>query len=375
MGYVLVCAGEPSSDLHAAGVVAKLKEKRPDLRFIGVGGPALQRLGFETLFSYAPITHTGLTEVVKHIPAAICLLRNTLTLAKAFQPDVALLVDSPDFNMRLLKKLNRAGIPVVYFIAPQVWAWRSQRVHALKKYTKRLYVIFPFEVGYFKREGLDVQYVGHPFMQKIYNLLPNQKVYEQLGVEPDKPIVALLPGSRYNEIKKLWPLFVHVWHVISKKHSNLTAVVPLAPGITRDIIEGVFAIPKNVIVTNMASVDILSVATIGLVSSGSATLEAGLVGLPMVVAYKVSMLTYLIAKSIVRIDHIGMVNLLSKERVVPEFVQNKATKENIANALLRYLDDDGYLNSTRSRLFRLREVLGDSNAYKTLSGSLLKEFL
>lgn len=375
MSSLLVCAGEPSSDAHAAGVIERVLAKKPSLEVFGVGGPALKAVVKGPLLDYSPLAHTGLTEVLLQIPGAIRLLKGIRRLAKDRRPSVALLVDTPDFNMRLLAPLKSLGVPIVYFIAPQAWAWRKGRAKKLARYTDRLLVIFPFEEAFFRGFGIKASYVGHPAPFRLESALGDWVPPSGQGVGLFDPTVALLPGSRYNELKRHWPLFAKAFELLRSRVPKLKGIVALAPGILKSRLEAIYALPDGVLVGEAGALGALRDSSLALMSSGSVTLEAGLMGRPGVIVYRMSGLTYRIAKTLVSVEHIGMVNLLLGERVLPEFIQDEASPQRIASELESFLINPELFQRTKERLLRLKGILGTKDAYGCVAEQLLEVYL
>lgn len=375
MSSLLVCAGEPSSDAHAAGVIERILAQRPSLEVFGVGGPALKAIVSGPLLDNAPLAHTGLTEVLLQIPDAIRLLRGIKRLASERRPSVALLVDTPDFNMRLLAPLKRLGIPLVYFIAPQAWAWRKGRAKKLSRTIDRLFVIFPFEEAFFRDFGVRASYVGHPAPLRLESVLGGEPSLSGYEMRLEDPVVAILPGSRYNELRRHWPLFAEAFEILRRRVPTLKGVVALAPGIPKFRLEEIRSLPEGVFVSEAGALDVLKSSSLALMSSGSVTLEAGLMGRPGVIVYRMSGLTYRIAKTLVSVEHIGMVNLLLGERVLPELIQNEANPERIARELESFLVNPELFRRTKEKLLRLKGILGSKDAYGAVAKQLLEVYL
>jgi lipid-A-disaccharide synthase len=375
MSAVLVCAGEPSSDAHAAGVIERVLAKRPGLNVVGVGGQWLKAVCDGPILDNAPLAHTGLTEVIVHLPDAIRLLRGVKKLALAYKPSFALLVDTPDFNMRLLKPLKRIGVPIVYFIAPQAWAWRKGRARTLAKTIDRLFVIFPFEEDFFSQLGVETRYVGHPAPLRLKGLPRKEEILARLGLNGDAPVVALLPGSRYNELRKHWPLFAESFQALKRAFPKIQGVLALAPGIERSRLEAIRPVPYGVVTSKAGSGEVLKAATLALMSSGTVTLEAGLLELPGVIVYRMSGLTYRIARSLVSTEHIGMANILLGERVLPELIQHEASPNRVVGELAKFLGDAERMVQTKAKLSRLKDILGVRDAYGHVAQNLLEAYL
>lgn len=384
---VLVVAGEASADLHAAHVFAGLQaEQKVDI--FGIGGDALVKLGLDPVAHASEMAVVGLTEAISRIPRSLALLRELEERAAKEKPDFAFLVDLPDFNLRLAPRLKRLGVPVVYFVSPQVWAWRANRVHAMAKCIDRLLCILPFERAWYAERApreLRVDYVGHPAIEEI----------PVAPYEPDTNLVALLPGSRVREIRSLFPELIVAAARLKRERPNLRFVLPLAPTLranaeVRELLrngegEALSAIRElgnaYAIVESQAH-EVLRRARLALVASGTATLETAIVGTPMVVVYRVSPLTAFIFKNFVGYrGPVAMANILhcglnGDERVVPELLQDEVSAAGIAAAAARILDDPAVWQAQASRLAGTRALLtgGIGSPTKNVINAL-REFL
>ncbi len=338
---VLVSAGEPSGDLYAAELVRELRRRLPQAHFFGCAGPHMQAAGVHPILDAASLAVVGLAEVLRHLPRIYRHYRRLLAAVQREKPDFAILTDSPDFHLRLARRLHRWGLPVVYLVAPQVWAWRPGRLRLMRRTIDLLLCIFPFEEDFFRRHGLPAHYIGHPLSTLLRPRLSKHQFCAAWGLDPSRPIVALLPGSRYDEAARHLPLLLEAAGLIRR---NLPAQflwaaphrgfpMPASPAFSEPIrrlsiqrIEG-------------ATWDVLAAADVALVASGTATIEAALLRTPMVAFYKVSPLTWLLGRPLVRVPFFSMVNLVAGRAVVPELIQNEVSGERLAGQALRLLRD------------------------------------
>lgn len=331
---ILVVAGEASGDQHAAELVRALQARRPDLRFFGMGGPRLSEQGVELLFHAREISVMGITEVLPKIPRILGVLRGLTRAAVERRPELAILVDIPDFNLRLARRLKRAGIRVVYYVSPTVWAWRKGRVKQIARDVDRMLCILPFEEAFYRQEGVEARYVGSPVLEQVPLPAPADTFRRQLGLAPGRRALALLPGSRHGEVRRILPAMVGAAKLLVQREGPLELLVPVAPGIAREEIthafEGSGLTPTLV---EGRAPEVVGASDGAIVASGTAALEAGLMERPMVVVYRVSRVSYWIGRLLIRVAHVALVNLLAGRRLVPELLQGEMTPPRIADAL------------------------------------------
>lgn len=327
---VLVVAGEASGDQHAADLVAALKRTHPELRFFGMGGPRLAAQGVELLYGAHEISVMGIVEVLPKIPRIWKVLRGLSAEAARRKPKVAILVDVPDFNFRLARRLKPLGVRIAWYVSPTVWAWRPGRAHTLAQLVDRLMCILPFEEAFLRDRGVNATYVGNPVVDQVPHVEPASHFRPGLGLTSDHPVLAVLPGSRKSEIKRLLPTLVDVAAKLVSTHPGLQLVVPIAPGLDPDHISAAFASKglAPVLVDGHAP-EAVGASDVALVASGTATLEAGLMRRPLVAVYRVNALTYFIGRLLVKVPFFCLVNLLVGRRLVPELLQGDMTVERI----------------------------------------------
>ncbi|MEE8409278.1 MAG: lipid-A-disaccharide synthase [Myxococcota bacterium] len=344
---VLIVAGEASADAHGARLVAALKSRRPDIQIFGVGGTAMRGEGLDAIAHAEQISVGGLTEVVFAIPRIWGISRRLLAAARARKPSVAILLDLPDFNLRLAKKLKTLGIPVVYYISPQIWAWRPKRVEQIRELVSQMLVVLPFEAEFYQKHGVRVRFVGHPLVEQLPEKPDRTKARGELGMQPTQgPIVALLPGSRRKEVTRHLPMMLAAVQLLKREFPEVHAVIPVASTIPRKLVEDLVrktgqlaTIATTITIVDGQATDTLVAADAAVVASGTSTLQAALLGRPMVVVYRVSWLTFQILKRLVNVAHIALVNLVAGRRLVPELIQNDFTVRNLEKELRGILSD------------------------------------
>ena len=333
---ILISAGEASGDLYAARVVEILKARHPDGEFFGCAGPRMQAAGVRPVVDQRSLAVVGIVEVLQHIPRIWGEFRKLVRAAADEKPDVAILTDSPDFHLRVARKLKRLGIPVVYLIAPQAWAWRAGRVAGMRETIRHLLCIFPFEERFFAARGVPASYIGHPLARLVKPALSRAELLAKLGLATDSRVLALLPGSRHGEASRHMPVLLEAVRRIRERH-NVTPVLAVPAGFDTTIWEPNLAASIQIVVGH--TWDVLAQAELALAASGTVTIEAALLGTPMVTFYRVNALSWYLARWMVRAPFLSMVNLVAERRIVPELIQSEMTAEKIAAEGIRLLED------------------------------------
>jgi lipid-A-disaccharide synthase len=335
---ILVSAGEASGDLYASLVVAELRRRWPDAEFFGCTGPRLRAAGVETVVDAASLAVVGLLEVVGDIPRIYREYRKLLEAAQDRRPDVAVLTDSPDFHLRVANRLRKQGVPVVYLVAPQAWAWRKGRVKQMRRSLERLLCIFPFEEQFFRNEGVNATYIGHPLAARVRPSLTREEFFRKHRLAGERPLVVALPGSRKGEAARHLPALLEAVDRLYRDRA-VNVVLPASSTTGAAFFESrVGRAPIRGI--DGESWDAMAHADVALAASGTVTVEAALLGTPMVTFYKVTLPSWVAGKLLVRVPFYSMVNLIAGRRVVPELMQSAMTGEAIAREALKLLDDE-----------------------------------
>ena len=337
----MIVTGEASGDLHGANLVRALQERASALEFYGMGGPELRSAGVDILFDADKVSVVGIVEVFSHL---LDIFRAQKILRKKLEvdpPDLLVLIDLPDFNLLLAKKAKKLGIPVFYYICPQVWAWRSGRIKTLQKRADRFGVILPFEEQYFKERGLDATYVGHPLLDSVRKSKTRSEFLSEHNIGRNAKIIGLLPGSRRREVVSLLPVFLEAAEKLQRAvNDRLVFVIPKASAIDTAIFKeaGVGQNPAlDVRLIEDDRYNVMAACDCAVAASGTVTLELALLKVPMVVTYKLSPLTYLLAKSLVKLDYFSLVNLIAGFKAVPELLQDEVNGQTICNELAMLL--------------------------------------
>jgi len=369
---ILMIAGEASGDLHGASLVKALKARDPELELFGVGGEKMKAEGFEALFHINQMAFLGFIEVVKHLPYIMKVQKALIDEALRRGVKTVVLIDYPGFNLNIAKKFKKLGIRVVYYIAPQIWAWGQGRVKKLKERTDIVLSVFPFEEKFFKEHGVKVDFVGNPLAERIagYSFMPEAEFRAKWGLDPDKKILAVLPGSRIHEVELLLKPALEAAEILEKEFGFQT-VVGCADTIDEEFIRkiktGGYKLIKGY------QFEIKKYADFGIVKSGTSTMEAALLDMPLVIIYKTSALTYNIGKRLIKIGNLGMVNIIAEETIAPELIQDEVTGEKIAATATRILKDPSLLKKQTDGFARIKENLGKHKASATAAGIILNE--
>ncbi|HKF53699.1 MAG TPA: lipid-A-disaccharide synthase [Candidatus Acidoferrales bacterium] len=353
---ILISAGEASSDMYAARLATAL-QKRTGAHLFGMGGAQMREAGVELVADASDIAVVGITEVLRRLPAVWRAWRTLECEAERRKPVLAITVDSPGFNFGLARRLKKQGVRNVYFISPQIWAWRPGRMRWIQRRFERVLVIFPFEEEIYRKAGVAVDYVGHPLVDSVHAKMTREQFAAQFELDAKRQIVAVLPGSRPGEIERNMPIIAEACENVQKDHSA-QFVIAAAPGLKREMFEKHLRIGKSWTLVEGKAYDTLAAADCAVVSSGTATVEAALLGTPMVVVYRVSRLTGLIARRLVTTPLFAMVNLISERKVVPELIQDKFVAPALEKELRTLLDYPEERERQRKALAQVQAKLG-----------------
>jgi lipid-A-disaccharide synthase len=369
---VMIVAGEASGDLHGAGLVRALRRREPALSFCGIGGSAMRAAGVEILADAAELAVVGITEVVAKIPRVLRAFGKAKKALCRRAPAVLILIDFPDFNLRLAAAAKKAGVKVLYYISPQIWAWRSGRVRHIKRVVDHMAVILPFEEAFYRRHGVPVTYVGHPLLDAQPQPAPSP---QEDRPDSDDTVIGLLPGSRDGEIDRHLPVMMTAARLLTRRLPKARFLIPLAPTASEARVSAIVARQGGGVdctVTNSGAGAVFACCRLAVLASGTATLEAALATVPMVVLYRVSPLSYWLGRCLIRVNHIAMVNLIAEREVVPELIQHRAQPETVADQVLALLSDDSRLERMRGQLVRVRETLGTPGASKRVADIVME---
>lgn len=370
---ILVSAGEASGDLYASLVVEELRRAWPDARFFGCTGPRMRAAGVETIVDSASLAVVGLLEVVRHLPRIHREYRKLLAAAAERQPELALLADSPDFHLRVARRLHARNIPVAYLVAPQVWAWRKGRIPSIRRLVRHLLCIFPFEQEFFTRHGVTATYIGHPMVGRVRPSLSRDAFFRKHGFDLNRPMVAVLPGSRRGESARHLPALLDAVGRLGREHALNFALPASATTGVEFFRERIGKAPIGVI--EGESWDAIAHASVALAASGTVTVEGALLGAPMVTFYKVTAPSWLLGKMLVDVPFYSMVNLIAGRAVVPELMQGQMTGARIAAEASRLLADGPARREMQAGLAEVRQKLSGRGDAPSRAAAIIQEIL
>ncbi len=372
---VLVLSGEASGDRLGAHLVRAIRERLPDAEFHGIGGEAMEHAGVRRIYDSGQIAVTGIVEVLGAWHSIWKAWRTARAHLRSARPDLVLLVDYPDFNLRFARVARRTGVPVVYFVSPQVWAWRRHRVRQIARDVDLMLVLFPFETAFYEEAGVPVEFVGHPLVDLVQPPGEAGAAAQALGLDPEAPVLGLLPGSRRSEVGMLLPVMLDAAARLAQRHQQLQCVLPLAPGLNRAAVDRHLSSAQ--VAVQVVENDFhraLTACRAAMVASGTATLETALLQVPMVITYKVSPWTYRIARRLSRLRDVGLPNLILGRREVPECIQDDCVGERVAAQVAPFLEDGDERRRVVQALGELRSLLGRGGAFQRAADAVVRVF-
>jgi lipid-A-disaccharide synthase len=370
---LLLSCGEPSGDLYAGALTRELRALDRDIAVSGLGGPQFAAAGGVLIDDYRGLTVTGLTEAIVKLPKSQRTMSRLVAVARDRRPDALIAVDFPDFNLRLAARIKRLGIPIIYYVSPQIWAWRASRLETIRRLADRVLVIFPFEESIYAKAGIPVEFVGHPLIDLATPTAPRDRFLRGLGFAADAPTVAILPGSRPNEVDRILRDLVDAARQIETSVPHVQFVVARAPSLDDALFNAIRDRgPARVAVIEGDTDTVLASADVALTASGTATVQAALHDTPMVVVYRVSPMTYRLGRRLIRLETFAMVNLIAGERIVPELIQDAFTPEAVAREAVALLTDRSRAAQMRAGLARVRERLGGRGASRRAAEAILR---
>ena len=367
---LMMVAGEASGDKHGAKLYAALRKLRPEAKWsaFGSGGEEMRAAGVETLVDVRDVAIMGLLEVARALPKFLRVFRTLRRLARERRPSVVILIDWPEFNLRLAKKLRRDGHRIIYYISPQIWAWRTYRIRAIQRDVEEMLVILPFEKEFYERHGVRVEYVGHPLLDSV-RVTDNREVFcRRHGLDPARKIVALLPGSRHSELRYILPPVLETIERLRRSHPEWQCFIPLARTLSPE------EVPAQDALTLVESdtYNALAATDLAVVASGTATLETAIIGTPMIVVYRASELNWRIFHPLIKVPWVGMPNLIAGRRIVPELLQADLNAEKLEAEIIALLGDPSRLARMREELAAVRDKLGEANASERAARTILE---
>ncbi|HPN88080.1 MAG TPA: lipid-A-disaccharide synthase [Candidatus Omnitrophota bacterium] len=371
--HLIIVAGEASGDMHAAHLVKALKQKDTSLVFSGLGGEKMREAGVDIYYDLTQMAVIGFSEVLKHYNALKKIFNLILQKCITLKPSAVILIDYPGFNLRLAQELKKHNIKVIYYISPQVWAWKKNRVFTIKKCVDAMLVFFQFEKDFYARYGIPAKFIGNPLIDIVKVTRKKENFLSSVNFDPHKLTIGLLPGSRDKEIQNLLPLMLQTALLLEKKFQGIQFLLLKAPTIKKDIIKKYLKkYHLNIKLIENNTYNGIHASDFCLVASGTATLETAILEKPIVIIYKTSLLTWLLAKLFVKIPYIGLVNIVAQKRIVPECIQFQATPQQISQKIESILKDDNKMAFMRKELRDVRLSLGEKNSAEKAALKILK---
>ncbi len=367
---VMIIAGETSGDLHGSKLVSAMRKRNKGLFFCGIGGRALKEAGVKILMDASELAVVGIIEVFSKMPNILKGLSVAKKALNTLRPDLLILIDFPDFNLHLASFAKKLGTPVLYYISPQIWAWRSGRVRKIGKIVDHMAVILPFEEDFYRGHKIPVTFVGHPLLDT--HASPQNKTLNRHA--KDNPVIGFLPGSRDGEIARHLPTMINAARILHRKIDNVKFLISLAPEVKRTYIEGIIKKNKTAFPFELvadSSEKVFERSTLVVAASGTVTLEAAISGTPMVIIYKVSPISYWVGRAMIQVKHIGLVNLIAGRKIVPELLQKEASPTRISDTVFEMLSDPSGLERLQLELLNIKDLLGGPGASERVAGIAL----
>jgi len=369
---LMIVAGEASGDKHGAKLVSALRALRPRMRFefFGAGGDEMRQAGVETLVDAREVAIMGALEVARALPKFLRVFRRLSDAANERRPRLVVLIDWPEFNLRLARRLKRDGHRVVYYISPQIWAWRSYRIHAVKRHVERMLVILPFEKDYYERNDVEVDYVGHPLLDSVSVTTTREEFRARHSLDTSNPVIAMLPGSRHSEIRHILPPMVEAAKLLNRWRPHFQFILPLARTFEPNAIAQQIGSTGLRVIEN-DTYNAIAASDLAVVASGTATLEAAIIGSPLIVVYRASQLNWRIFRPLINTPFVGMPNLIAGREIAPELLQDDLNGERLAKLIVEFLSDPARLRRSRDDLAEVRKKLGEANASERAADRIL----
>ncbi len=356
---ILMVTGEASGDLHGAKLAKFLYQERGGLKIFGIGGDNMIGAGVDVIFHIRDLGVVGITEVFFHLKAIRDAFRSVRKLLEEGRIDLVILIDYPDFNLRLAEIVKKRGIPVIYYISPQIWAWRSWRIKKIARLVDKMIVILPFEEKIYRDAGVDCEFVGHPLLDDCEPAFNKTEFCTRHGIDPNRPVIGMMPGSRRGEVRRILPVMMESAMLISKEIQDVVYILSAAPTIEDNEIKDITGKwPIDIRIVRDDSNGLIASSDFMMVASGTATLQTAILCKPMVIIYCASLVTYLIGRLMVRVKHVGLVNLVAGDGIVPEFIQHGAVPKRISSTILGIMKDEKKRNELTKRLSLVRYKIG-----------------
>ena len=372
MTKVMICAGEASGDLHGASVAGALKSMHPEIELFGMGGANMRASGVKIVYDFADIGVMGFVEILRNLPMFFRLRKFLSRIMDEQRPDVLVLIDYGGFHMAMAQAAKKKNIPVVYYICPKAWIWGKWRAKAIAGWVTKIAAIFPFEADIYRKAGASVEFVGHPLVDIVRPAMDREAAYRHFGADPNRPLLLLLPGSRYQEVSSLLDLMLAAARKVMEQLPDCQFYLPVASTIPMERIESVVqASGVPVKYTRNSTYDLMQIADCAIAASGTVTLEAALMGLPSVIIYRVRTATYWLVRAVADVAHVGLPNIVVGRRILPELIQDDVTAENVSREALRFITDPAAKAQVKADLQEVRIKLGEPGAVRRVAQIVL----
>lgn len=370
---IMIIAGEASGDLHGSNLAQAIRKLRPDVEISGIGGPLMAKAGVRLYYDVVSLAVIGFAEILKNLKIFRHIFNSLLATIDNDPPDVIVLIDYPGFNLRFAQQIKKRSIPIIYYISPQVWAWGRNRIKTISTLVDKIIVIFDFEKELYRDYGIDAEFIGHPLLDIVKPTMEIDEAYASFNLQREKPTIGLLPGSRENEIKSHLPILLEAANLIAQEVDGAQFILPRAHTVAPEIFHR--ELRTNHLPIQLVSdktYDVINVSDLLLVASGTATLEGAILLKPMIIIYKLNFLTWLLARALIKIPYIGLVNVVAGRQICPEFLQYNARSKNIAGSAISLLRDQQKLSAIKQDLIGVKEKLGTPGATMRCAELILK---
>ncbi len=369
---LLIITGEVSGDLIGAALIRELRKLNGSLKVVGIGGNKMKSEGMEIIYHIDQMAFLGFVEVLKHLPFIKTVKRNLMHIVEERNIKNAVLIDYPGFNLSIAKKLKERGVKIIYYISPQIWAWGKNRINKMKILVNKMLVVFPFEKELYKDKGIDVEFIGHPIVERVnqYNFLTKEEFFNKFNLAKDKELLLIMPGSRNQEIRKIFPESLKAANRLADKF-NMQIVVACSENMDENIFKNLDGIVHYKLIKGF-NYDLMKHAKFGIIKSGTSTLEAGYFSLPMVIVYSTSFFTYFIGKHLITLDRIGMVNIILDDKVIPELIQSAVNENTIFSEAEKILSKKHNYDMMKRKLEDIKDKLGDVGASKNAAKTIFE---
>ena len=365
---IFILAGEPSGDEYGAKIIKNMLSINPEVNFFGIGGSLMEKEGLQSMVNFNKMSVMGFIEIIKTLPFFLSLEKRIIKNIQEKKPDKIILIDYPGLNLRLCKKIKEnVKTQIYYYISPQVWAWKEKRIETIKKYVDKMIVIFDFERNWYNKKNINVEYFGHPFLD-VWEKNNTQNFIDNNNINSSKPILTLFPGSREQEVNKHLTIMIEAALIVKKNIPALQIIIGLHQNIQLNNIN----ISDDIIIIRQDTLKALEIADGAIIASGTATLQSAIMNTPAIVIYKMNKLSWLLAKNYVKVRFASIVNIIANQEVFPELLQEKATSKNIAEKMMKIINDENYNNHIKKQLKALQKTIGEAGASKKIAKFILK---